>query len=205
MAKIKAYIFKTPEARQYFCQNKDPRLEDFPCEEYVHNSFVRGFIDHNGKLVAGYMLYMGEPQKYFQALSTQQETRVRKNLNHTKGKVCELSSMWINKDVNLWRTVYIYLVFITDIFFRSKRYVLAGSFIEKVKKIHTQTLYKIAYEGHVSIDGDKRYAWIYYANKWTIPLTFPITFTRNLALRIYIIYIRRHLIKLNLIPRKRSS
>ena len=125
---------------------------------YLERSKVCGIID-NQKLVAGCCICHSGDLRYFRDLPIDPE-----NPMHNEDLYCEMTCIWISRDVPQIYRIYVYFSFLIEAHKTGKKYILGGARVKKIMEIQTQSMpYLLHYEkNNVSAQATGEELWLYY-------------------------------------------
>lgn len=131
---------------------------------YLNRSLVRGFFSESGELLGGYVYCTSAPFRYVSAVPfTASELLGRDRVDAT----CECTCIWMDRSLSPVARIRVYAQAYRDFVSTGKRYVLGGSFHEKVMLLQRQGLPEQVFEGQVMVNGELRRAWLYVGTRWT--------------------------------------
>jgi hypothetical protein len=174
------------------------RISGNPLDKsYLKAAQVRGFYINN-ELVGGYVINVKQPLRYFEWVphSNRENARVNKHLD--QGKSVEITCIWGDQTkTSRLKRRWIYWMCVFDAMRTGQTWIVGGSTIPKVAKIHRQVLPKLIYSGTTTLPQNPEGQ--LYCSRWIqLLLMIPIGFTYDIGSDIL-----RSLVKKVWSPRKR--
>jgi hypothetical protein len=120
--------------------------------DYLRQARVRGFF-RGDELVAGYVLNSRAPYRYSSWIPAQIGAELQQRGYLIEATCAELTCMWMGKGLRKLERNRIYVQLVADAFRSGKRFILAGSTVEKLARIQKCTLPKTVYRGESTFGG----------------------------------------------------
>ncbi len=170
---MRTKIIHAPQDLIDFSKNFELQSGHIVCIEYLEQSKVRAFVSASGKMIAGYVINSSSNLRYWKAIPQEKRTALLETFNFKSDDFCEVTCMWIDRSyTNLLDLAKMYWNCMIDSIICKKKYILAGTVIEKIKKRHMLQLPHLLYEGPISLNGQDfdKVGWLYFSEtKYFIP------------------------------------
>lgn len=132
---------------------------------YLKKSHVRAFY-LKGEMKAGYALYTGSDKRYLEMIPEKGITRqIQQEIQNNS---LEVTCMWVSREYSsVANRVYLYTSYAIDCFKKNKKYAIAGSFSEKIKKLHSVPYSQMIYEGESLFHDHPKTLWVYRETRYS--------------------------------------
>ena len=120
--------------------------------DYLGHAKARGFF-RGDELVAGYVLNARAPYRYSSWVPTQTRAELQQRGYLVEATCAELTCMWMSQEISKLERNRIYIQSVIDAFGMGKRFIFAGSRVEKVARIQKRSLSKSVYKGEATFEG----------------------------------------------------
>lgn len=154
-------------------QTLSPKSKEFS-DLYLKKSRVRGFFDHHGDLVGGYIFNTEPPFRYWDYLP---ERSADSELFKNKGKTAEVTCAWMRKGQRgafLRHRVYVQVML--DFYQSGADVMLAGTLVEKIRRMQQVVLRHNLWHG---VDTQGGEYWIYYGYRRELLGNFAAAFVKE--------------------------
>ena len=148
---------------------------------YLRQAKARGFF-RGDELLAGYVLNSRAPFRYSSWVPAQIGAELQRRGYLVEATCAELTCMWMSKGLRKLERNRIYVQLVVDAFRSGKRFIFAGSTIEKLARIQKCTLPQTVYRGESTFGGSCE---MYRAGRYRMVAYFVAvaigTYTRDVA------------------------
>jgi len=120
--------------------------------DYLRQAQVRGFF-RGDELLAGYVVNARAPFRYSSWVPTQARAELHQRGCLVEPSSAEITCMWVSQILGKFDRNRIYVRSVVDLFCSGRRFIFAGSRVEKVARIQKTTLPKTVYRGEATFGG----------------------------------------------------
>lgn len=133
--------------------------------------------------IGGFVLNTSEHKRYLEVLSEDVRQRIERDFLPPE-QTAEITCIWksLSANVSPVEVTQLYFHALKEGYRSGKRYILAGTANEKIKKIQMIAFHRLVFEGEVDFYGESHRVWIYYCKREELLLGF---------VRYLLLYLRR--------------
>ena len=149
--------------------------------DYLCKAKVRGFF-RGDELLGGYVLNARAPFRYSSWVRTEIRAQLHQRGYLVEATCAELTCMWMSKGLRKLERNRIYVQSVIDAFRSRKRFIFAGSCVDKIARIQKSSLPKTVYKGEATFAGTCE---MYCATRYVMVANFAAaaiaTYARDVA------------------------